>query len=373
MHKSVQPAAKKAKVEDESRKENECKSKKKTSNIATLDNGTMVETFKYLNYCQLAKNGLVTKRFRNMIQTHRHTLAILYVRNIDMYSFITPAAMKVFDKQLSPEAYDEWVISNNYSKQIPLKDQVASTQSAQNTPSLYRLSAQAYYKGPMRKWDDITVVFTACVALSHDNWPSFQYFACLATDPFIYIENLELSYQNDVLNLLAEAINSNHDRFNCKQLIFHIEGNSQKAITWIKNHVRCKQVSFDSEIESNGADLNEGEHFLDFFVTGAQCTSTIIVDYRDISRTVFNFVQKFMDLPNSDEIHFVTTIEGYISEQTVEMFKRNYSECFVQQDHYSSIEYVFQFVNNKVGQMLQLTAEITEGLMPFVSIKINDV
>ncbi|KAI1713326.1 trypsin inhibitor like cysteine rich domain-containing protein [Ditylenchus destructor] len=52
------------------------------SNIATMDNGTMVESFKFLNYRQLAKNSLVSNRYWNLIRTHRHSLALLDIKEI---------------------------------------------------------------------------------------------------------------------------------------------------------------------------------------------------------------------------------------------------------------------------------------------------
>ncbi|KAI1695228.1 hypothetical protein DdX_19699 [Ditylenchus destructor] len=78
-----------AKVENEAREEPKAKKSRladRISTVAKLDNGTMVEAFKYLNYCQLAKNSLVSMRFRNVIQTHRHKLAVLYVDSIRMKS-----------------------------------------------------------------------------------------------------------------------------------------------------------------------------------------------------------------------------------------------------------------------------------------------
>ncbi|KAI1709855.1 hypothetical protein Ddc_13681 [Ditylenchus destructor] len=46
----------------------------RNTKIANMDNGTTVEAFKFLNYYQLAKKSLVSKRFRNLIQIHRHSL-----------------------------------------------------------------------------------------------------------------------------------------------------------------------------------------------------------------------------------------------------------------------------------------------------------
>ncbi|KAI1709484.1 hypothetical protein DdX_11271 [Ditylenchus destructor] len=363
MHKSVQPAAKKAKVEDESRKENECKSKK--------NNGTMVETFKYLNYCQLAKNGLVTKRFRNMIQTHRHTLAILYVRNIDMYSFITPAAMKVFDKQLSPEAYNEWIAHNGYSKQVPLKDQVASTQSAQNIPDVYQLDAHAFYKGPShRKWVDKTSVFFACTKLNDDSWPVFQHFVRLVTDPFIYIGSMNLIYKNDAfLDLLAGEFTPDRSRLQCEKLTFRIGSNNQKSITWTKNHVRCDRLCIYGE-----ADLHQ-DALLDLFVTGSHCTSAIEVRNYVFSKVLVDFVQLFLDLESCDEYHGVPSIEGYtlVKDQDIQILKKSFIKFLVKEERNDrSILHVFEIINNAIRKKLQLTAAIFDRYTgsPVISVKI---
>ncbi|KAI1695792.1 hypothetical protein Ddc_20967 [Ditylenchus destructor] len=82
MRRSAQLAEKYAKAENEAQMEPKTKKKRsndKVTTMATMDNGTMVETFKFLNYCQLAKESLVSKRFRNLIQAHRHSLARLSV------------------------------------------------------------------------------------------------------------------------------------------------------------------------------------------------------------------------------------------------------------------------------------------------------
>ncbi|KAI1696058.1 hypothetical protein DdX_19257 [Ditylenchus destructor] len=215
-----------------------------------MDNGTMVEAFKYLNYTQLAKKSLVSKRFCNLIRNNRKYLARLYVDRISMDSFQpVPVAIKVFNKELSTEAYNEWVICNNYSKQVPLDDQLASMQSRRVTGgyakfSGYQLSAVAYYTDPNhREWNDRTSVFSAQAELNQQNWPVFEHFVRLATDPFIYIDSMNLTPQNDVLNLLAGAINSER-RLQCNELSFYLNGNSQKSFTWAKNHVRCNRFYY---------------------------------------------------------------------------------------------------------------------------------
>ncbi|KAI1690596.1 hypothetical protein DdX_22405 [Ditylenchus destructor] len=91
MRRSTRIAEKQAKVENDFQREPKAEKKRsnaKVTAIAVMDNGTMVQAFKYLNYCQLAKNSLVSKRFRNLIRTHRHSLALLYVDAIGMVSVL---------------------------------------------------------------------------------------------------------------------------------------------------------------------------------------------------------------------------------------------------------------------------------------------
>ncbi|KAI1706330.1 hypothetical protein Ddc_15342 [Ditylenchus destructor] len=77
MRRSTRLAEKQAKSENDTQSESQ--EKNRFSMSAAMDNGTMVESFKYLNYCQLAKISLVSKRFWNLIRTNRHRLALLYV------------------------------------------------------------------------------------------------------------------------------------------------------------------------------------------------------------------------------------------------------------------------------------------------------
>ncbi|KAI1695764.1 hypothetical protein DdX_19407 [Ditylenchus destructor] len=121
--------------------------------------------------------------------------------------------INMFDKVLSREAYNEWVVRNHYSKQLPLKSetnemQIIATQDTQ----FYNLWAYADYKDPSNVGS--MSVFHASVELSHDNWPVFQHFARLLTDPFINIGYLELIPQN-VLCLLIEPDRS---RLKCNHL-----------------------------------------------------------------------------------------------------------------------------------------------------------
>ncbi|KAI1696945.1 hypothetical protein DdX_18792 [Ditylenchus destructor] len=44
-----------------------------------------------------------------------------------------------------------------------------------------------------REWNDRSTVFYARAELNDDNWPLFQHFVRLITDPFIYIDSMELT------------------------------------------------------------------------------------------------------------------------------------------------------------------------------------
>ncbi|KAI1700971.1 hypothetical protein Ddc_17857 [Ditylenchus destructor] len=380
MDKSARPAEKRANFENKAQSEPKAKknrSNNRTSNIATLDNGTMVETFKYLNYCQLAKNSLVSKRFRDVIQTHRHKLALLYVHSIYMDSFVIgPACIKIFDKELSPEAYNDWVIRNNYSKQAPFEDQVANIQSTQDISNGYLLSAFAHYEDPNhRESKDITTVFFSHVELNHENWPAFQHFVHLATDPFIYIDYMELTPQNDVLNMLSGAIESDR-RLEYQKLVFQLRGISQEFLTWTKNNVRCNQFCIESDYSDY--DVTHDEALIDFVLTGACCTSAIEVDCYDLYKVIVYFVEKFLDLEYWDEYQGVQSIKGFqlFKEEDVQILKNEYSTYIVKEEHneaYDCSTYVFEFTNYDVGRKLQFTVidNCHDSDTPVYSLKIK--
>ncbi|KAI1697613.1 hypothetical protein Ddc_19605 [Ditylenchus destructor] len=349
--------------------------------MATMDNGTMVEAFKYLNYSQLAKNGLVSKRFCNLIRTHRNYLALLHVDFITMgdSDAIVSAVIKIFNKELTPDDYNEWIVRNGYSKQVSLEGGIAEKESTQNVPSCYHLGAYAYYKGLVHRDEfvDRTTVFSAQVELNDENWPVFQHFVRLATDPFIYIECVQLTYQNDVLNLLTRAINSDRNRLQCKELEFFLDGNSQIFMNWIKDHVRCNECRI-----YNFGDLNHDEEFLDFIVTGVHCTSSIVVRFYKLTKVVANFVQKFVDLKNCDEYKFVQSIKSDAKDVNgvVQELKHNYPEFLVNEekdDDHGSTEHVFEFINNDIEKKLQLTSYILDDdiydLDSYFSLDITDL
>ncbi|KAI1702060.1 hypothetical protein DdX_15746 [Ditylenchus destructor] len=370
MRRSVRLAEKQAKPSNEAQREPRAKKKRsdgRTSNIATLDNGTMVESFKYLNYMQLAKSSLVSKRFSNLIRTNRHRLALLYVDEIRMND---RTYIRILDKELSPGEYNEWVIRNGYSKEISMESPAAMMRSQQYWGQVYKMRAD--YEDPQLKAS--TTVLKARVELSHHNWPLFQHFVRLLTDPFIYINYLRLIPLIDIsyVNLLAEAMISDSSRIRCGKMELYsnranIEDNVQKFISWSKNHVLCKefQVSYDS-------DTNFDEEMLDLFVAGAHFTSAININNCDISNVIVAFLQKFMSLQDCDENQMVESIQCRGSGRVIEVLKRDYAKFIVKEEKYevdditeqlfeleSSLRApVFELFNTRIGKKLKISARI---------------
>ncbi|KAI1692833.1 hypothetical protein DdX_21021 [Ditylenchus destructor] len=335
-----------------------------------MDNGTLLEAFKYLKYSQLAKNSFVSKRFWNIIRNNRHRLALLYVHNIAMDSYGSDdsrSAVKVFnkqlcgplseysDKQLSAEAYNEWVVRNNYSKQIPIEYQFDRMQSTQYDRTIYEFSAYAMYKDPKYgRNDDITDAFSAKIELNHENWPIFQHFVRLLTDPFIYIQCMQWVPEKEVRSLLSEAISPDRSRLQCEQLVINkLQGNVQNLMSWIKDHVRCTKFLIYG-YSSSDCD----EELLDFFMTGADCTSEISVSHYDLSKVLIDLAKKFLDLKNCDGYKVVESIVCYEPDQAVKVFDRDYAKFLVNEGCVMDDYRIFEFVNDAIGKKLKVTAKI---------------
>ncbi|KAI1708645.1 hypothetical protein DdX_11721 [Ditylenchus destructor] len=340
-------------------------------NIIVLDNVTMVEAFKYLKYIPIAKISLVSKRFRDLIQTHRHSLSRHYVVKIRMQSNFNndPATNKVFNKKLSADSYNDWVTCNQYSKQIPVQSQDGGEQSARDHGDVYQLRADAL------GW---RATFYAKCELNHENWPLFQHFVRLLTAPHIYISYVELTPQPDFLNLLAGAVKPS--RLQCKTLYFSLNDNIQKYITWVKGHVSCEEFqisdfNFETGYKFKRELLGEyDEALLDFFVTGTDCTRNVNVIAYDCANAVVDFVQKFMDLKSCDECQMIRSISSDAVHRIAEMMKRHYAKFLVKEEYckddcdwddinaYENLYYytiiVYEFINNDIGKKLEFTAKI---------------
>ncbi|KAI1695246.1 hypothetical protein Ddc_21366 [Ditylenchus destructor] len=327
------------------------------SKIAALDNDTMVEVFKHLNYMQLAKSSLVSKKFSNLIRTHRHSLASLYVDTVRMDEHGKSIGTWIWNKQLSPKKYNQWLIRNYYLQQIPMEGQIAEYHNNQHGCQEYDMGA--YYKNPRQCDSDArTIVFSAHKELSDENWPLFQHFGLLLTAPSIYIDHLQLTAGIDTsfLNLLAGAMDRDYNRVQCTLLEVwntNPEGNMPKFIKWIKDHVRCCRFHI-----AGRTNLNYEEELLDYFTTGANSTSEIYVDYHDLGEVVIAFVKKIMDLKSCDECQLVEFISGHVSKASVQKLKRihaNFIGKENQNDNEDSTEQIFEFVNADIGKKVQLT------------------
>ncbi|KAI1703554.1 hypothetical protein Ddc_16511 [Ditylenchus destructor] len=337
----------------------------KITNIITIDNGTIVQVFKYLGYCGLAKNSLVSKRFRDLISSHRHKLALLYVNNISITTTnidVPWDAIKIFNKELSPEEYNEWVIRNNYSKQVQLEDHVVEKQSSEYDHNAFYLRASAASEDLSLPQSDLIFAFFALPVVNHENWPLFQHFVRLLTDPFIYIRSLTLTSQNGVLNLLATAMNPVHNRLQCDELVLNLDGKVQNLLCWIKKYVRCNRCEI---YEGNDDDTNYDKELIEFLVIGGQCTSKVNICHYDFSNAVVDLVQKIMDLKSCDENQIVECIQvKFTDERIVDLLKHDYTKFIVKEeedDYDDSSVHAFEFVNSDIGKKLQLTAKFFDN------------
>ncbi|KAI1702059.1 hypothetical protein DdX_15745 [Ditylenchus destructor] len=338
-----------------------------------MDNGTMVEIFKYLNYCQLAKSSLISKRIWNLIQTHRHKLTLLFVYNIEMRRIVTvPAHIEMFDKMLSPEAYNEWIVRNNYTKRLPREGQadvswilkliLSMSGSTQNDPEDYELVAKANYKNSKRAWGDSITVIRARAALNHEYWPLYQHFIRLLTDPFVFICHLQWVPQNDVLNFLTRTNITNRNRLQCEYLTFNLPtcDDVQKYLNWTKTYMLCDVYQFHCDRTVTCRD----EELLDFFLTAAPCTSEINVKYYEPYKVIIEFVKKFMDLESWDEKRIVESIKCNVWHGSVDELKRKYEKFIVNEEsdqHCGSTTHIFEFDNDVIGKKLQLTAKVCDN------------
>ncbi|KAI1705116.1 hypothetical protein DdX_13874 [Ditylenchus destructor] len=334
-------------------------------NMAAMDNVTMVQVFKYLNYCQLATSSLVSKRFWNLIQTHRHSLAFLDVNRIIIDGSVTnkdPALIKMFNKKLSPEKYNELIVRNGYSKRIPFEVPIVGKESTEIDGGFYLFQAYAFtYRKPKYPDDYIGApVFNACVELKDDNWPLCEHFFRLLMHPFICIRTLSFTGIKDVFTLVAGAMDSNPNRLQCKQLDIRYIPGFQKLIAWIKDHVRCDEFDIDVDVDSKfGFKLDNGpiydEELLNLFLTGAPCTPAIYVRDYDLSKFIVDLVQMFMGLKTRYEFQPVETIWGKVED--FEEFKRNMAEFIAEGEQYEEAygtREVIGFINNDIKKKLTL-------------------
>ncbi|KAI1717355.1 hypothetical protein DdX_07098 [Ditylenchus destructor] len=327
-------------------------------NVVEVDNWTMVHVFKYLNYCQLAKSNLVSKRFRDVISANRDRLARLLVDNISMMSCYgdTPTEIMLYNEDLSPEEYND----------ATTKDHI-------------------FRRNIYRPYNEKSA-FSAVAKLSDEKWPLFEHFIRILTDPFIIIKRIELTSQNDVLNALAKAVTT-ENRLQTNVLIFNTDSSIQKFMNWINDYVCCDTFVIDADqrfhfsecydedgnyhsIDNSDIYRNYNKEFLelfDFCVTGARCASVFTINYYDFSRVVASLIQKFMVLKSSDECQFFQSIESSsaLTKRYVAYdLKDEFAEFLVEEEEFEDDEYIklaFEFRNTDIKKKLELTAEIYDN------------
>ncbi|KAI1699274.1 hypothetical protein Ddc_18641 [Ditylenchus destructor] len=201
---------------------------------------------------------------------------------------------------------------------------------------------------------DYNAVFNAKVELNHENWPLFQHFVRLITDPFVYFGQMALTPQNDVFNLLRREINPDFCHLRCRKFELNLDGDSQNFFSWIKDHVLCSKFNiwnYYSGCFSQGQ-LPEAV-LVDFFLTGALCTSEFKVKHGAYPfKIIIEFLQKFMDLKSCDEYQVVESIEWKVETGSVEELKRECAKFVVKEE---GNHRTFEFVNNDIGKKLQIT------------------
>ncbi|KAI1706468.1 hypothetical protein Ddc_15281 [Ditylenchus destructor] len=263
--------------------------------------------------------------------------------------------IKVFNEKLSLKKYNKWVIRNQYSKQIPVKSQVAvGMESTQNESQVYQLKAQANYKDPSLIHSYMKALY-ADVKLNDEYWPLFQHYVHLLADTFIYVRHMKFVLESEALSLFVGAMQS-HNRLQCYELTVSPKRNFHKFIRWIKDHVLCNEIRVN--VFTGYGDLNYDLELFDFIVTGATCTSEIEVTDYDLSKVIVYMVQKFMSLKSCDEFQIVESVRGNVPPRSEKEFKRDYAKFIVieegSEDSYGFTQ-VFDIINYNIGKKLQLT------------------
>ncbi|KAI1700683.1 hypothetical protein Ddc_17984 [Ditylenchus destructor] len=281
-------------------------------------------------------------------------LGVLASVRVDVdISNLHQSEIKMFDEDLSPEEYNKLIALNAYSKQVPLE--VDGKETIRHGRSFYKLRADVYQDSNHCQGIATTVLY-AHVELIDEHWPLFQHFVRLLVDPFIYIRTISLCPQKDVLSLLAGAMNPDRDRLQCKKLNIRFNGDTQKFIVWVKDHMRCDECEILVDTASNF-----DEELLDLFLTGAPCTSAINVRNYDLSKVIVDLVQKFMGLKNRDDYQVIESTRGYGKVQSVlEEFKRNFAEFVADEEQYeegNDTRQVVGFVNNDIKKKLTLSVK----------------
>ncbi|KAI1706859.1 hypothetical protein Ddc_15126 [Ditylenchus destructor] len=134
--------------------------------------------------------------------------------------------------------------------------------------------------------------------------------------------------------------------------------NMQNVISWIKGHVHCYKIDI-----TTCRDITNDDEFLNFIMTGANCTSKIMVGYCNPCKAIGDLIQKFIDLKSGGEDKVVESIECKNFECVeLDALIRAHADFAVESNVNQTIgvsNHVFEFVNNDIGKKLRLTILVT--------------
>ncbi|KAI1715853.1 hypothetical protein Ddc_10770 [Ditylenchus destructor] len=191
---------------------------------------------------------------------------------------------------------------------------------------------------------------------SHKNLPLNQHFVRLVADPNIYICNLILHPQNDVLHLLANAIETQGSKLQCKWLKVSVgnKDGEENFISRVKNHVRCYQLDI---YHRDSPCKYDDDIMLDLFLNGALMTPAILASNYDFSNIVVDLVQKFLNLKECDQFQLVPSIRSYVAKPVLEVLKHHYAPKEPREGTSA-----FEFINNNILKKLEIIVKISDKI-----------
>ncbi|KAI1715338.1 hypothetical protein Ddc_10994 [Ditylenchus destructor] len=337
----------------------------------------MIDSLRFLNYCDLAKTSLISKKLSEFIQTHRSSLTLLRVKEMimeyhekqvpDGYSRTSYSTTMLFGVKKFDLDHDDWIESNGYSATFEFKPKEVDLENLfqkqppkpTNCISLHA-SARYHESGSCIKEDSapLTVVFSTFVKPKFNrldcrrHWPMLQHFVRLLSDPFVYFESIHLvSLKNELWKPLVKNLKLTLNRTLCNGAEIRLENNAGEFLDWMKNYLRCSQLS----LRSTGSPNDELATFL---LSGSKCTSHAMISGTYNRALEHNLVARFLTLKQDDRDQMIPSISfpWMISVHTIkEMFGDTFSEFLVREENtLESFLQVYEFTNRDIMQKLEV-------------------
>ncbi|KAI1692016.1 hypothetical protein DdX_21492 [Ditylenchus destructor] len=328
----------------------------------------MIDSLRFLNYCDLAKASLISKKLSEFIQTHRSSLPFLRVKEMLMeyheeqlpdrysrksFSTITLFGVKNFDLD-----HKDWIKSNGYSATFEFEHKQSPPEPS-NRISLHA-AARFHESGSCIKEDSapLTVVFSTFVKPNFHridcrrHWPMLQHFVRLLSDPFVYFERIQLvSLRNELWKPLVKNLKLTLTRTLCNDAEVCVENNAGEFLNWMKNYLRCSHLS----LRSTGSPNDELAAFL---LSGSTCTPLAVISGTYNKELEHNLVARFLTLKQIDRDQVIPSISfpWMISVHTIkEMFEDKFSDFLVREENTSeSFLQVYEFTNSDIMQKLEV-------------------